>query len=107
MLKYLERDDNTILKIIAKWAPSHENHVEGYADFVAKRVDKSVDSFVEPTDLPNIILAMSDFEGAKGAYDINVVNRGIEIAKQSGYVIARLETIEENTSLYERYIESI
>lgn len=107
LLKYLERDDNTILKIIAKWAPSVENHVDGYAAFVAKRVDKSVDSFVEPTDLPAIILAMSDFEGAKGAYTLDVVHRGIEIAKQSGYVITRLETIESNTSLYERYIESI
>jgi len=104
LLKYLARDDNTIKKIISKWAPSFENHVDGYANFVAKRTDIDVDGFVEPTDLPNIMLAMSDFEGAKGAYNIDIVNRGIAIANQSSTVIARLQTIEDNTSLYERYL---
>ena len=105
LLKYLERDDNTIEKIVAKWAPAFENYVTNYAGYVAQKTGKDVDDFVEPTDLPAIMLAMSDFEGAKGAYDLAVINRGIEIAKQSGYVIARLERIEENTSLYERYIQ--
>lgn len=104
LLKYLARDDNTIKKIISKWAPSVENHVDGYANFIGQRTNKDVNSFVEPEDLPAIMLAMSDFEGAKGAYDIDVVNRGVAIAMKSGYVIARLETIEENTSLYERYL---
>lgn len=104
LLKYLEREDNTITKIVSKWAPAFENHVEGYSNFVAKRVDMDVDEFVEPSDLPKIMLAMSDFEGAKGAYDIDVVNRGIAIAKQSDFVIDRLAIIEENTSLIERYL---
>jgi hypothetical protein len=104
LLKYLERDDNTITKIISKWAPSVENHVEGYSSFVGKRTNKDVDSFVEPEDLPAIMLAMSDFEGAKGAYNIDIVNRGVAIARESNLVIARLEVIEENTSLYERWL---
>lgn len=104
LLKYLERDTNTIKNIVATWAPAFENHVDNYANFVSKRVDKDVDSFVEPTDLPNIILAMADFEGAKGAYDLSIVNRGIAMAHKEEYVLARLQRIEENTSFIERYL---
>lgn len=93
LLRYLEREDNTIKKIVAKWAPSFENHVDGYSSFVANRVNKGVDDYVTFDDLPAIILAMSDFEGAKGAYNIDIVNRGISIAIESGYVIARMERL--------------
>lgn len=103
LLKYLERDDNTITKIVSTWAPAFENHVDNYANFVSDRTGKDVDSFVEPEDLADIMLAMADFEGAKGAYTIDTVNRGIAIAKQTDYVIARLVRIEDNTSLLERY----
>ncbi|WP_435275706.1 hypothetical protein ACMAZF_01340 [Psychrobium sp. nBUS_13] len=104
LLRYLERDTNTINKIVATWAPAFENHVNNYANFVSNRTNIDVDSFVEPTDLPQIILAMADFEGAKGAYDISQVNQGIAIAHQAQYVIDRLAFIEENTSLIERYL---
>jgi len=96
LLKYLERNDNTIYKIVAKWAPSFENHVDNYSGYVARKTGKSVHEFVAPADLPAIILAMSDFEGAQGAYNLAIVNRGVEIAHRSGYVAARFDRLERN-----------
>jgi hypothetical protein len=98
LLKYLERNDNTIYKIVAKWAPSFENHVDTYSRYVAQETGKGVHDFVGPTDLPAIILAMSNFEGAKGAYDLAIVNRGVKIAHRSGYVAARFARLERNSS---------
>jgi len=96
LLKYLERNDNTIYKIVAKWAPSFENHVDTYSGYVAQKTGKGVHDFVAPADLPAIILAMSDFEGAQGAYNLAIVNRGVEIAHRSGYVAARFDRLERN-----------
>ena len=104
LLRYLEREDDTIEKIVAKWAPaSDNNHVEAYSDFVAQRVRKDVDDFITPADLPGIMLAMADFEGAKGAYDLEVVNRGILLAREADFVVARLERIDAQTTLFDRY----
>lgn len=94
LLRYLERGEDTILKIVATWAPaSDNNHVDKYSAFVAERVGKGVNDVILPGDLPGVMLAMADFEGAKGAYDLAVVEQGIALAMQADFVIARLDRL--------------
>ncbi|MDP2560121.1 structural protein [Psychrobium sp. 1_MG-2023] len=91
LLRYLERNDDTVIKIINKWAPaSDNNHVGNYSQFVAKRAQLDVKSRITVNELPQVILAMADFEGAQGAYSLSQVYLGVELAHQESFVQARL-----------------
>lgn len=94
LLKYLERGDDTILKIVSKWAPSVENHTDAYAAYIAKKMQRSIDALVLPDDLVVMMVHMANYEGAKGAYDdMAAAIAGVELAHESGYVVARLERL--------------
>jgi len=99
LLQYLERGDNTIQSIIAKWAPANtdeKNHTRNYIDYVARKIQLSPDEYVSPAMLPELMLHMSKFEGDNiGYFTIEQASRGVELAQQEGFVIARLSRLGE------------
>ena len=70
--------------IINHWAQSSEYHTENYIDFVHSRLGTSrawfFDDEIPLEKYPQLILAMADFEGAKGAFNLTQVQRGIAFA---------------------------
>jgi hypothetical protein len=93
LLQYLERGDNTIAAITAKWAPSTENHTDKYVDYLADKMELSPSAELLPTDLPLIMLHMANYEGAQGAFNYAQINEGIALANQESFVIARLNRL--------------
>ena len=79
---YNDRGNNTIHKIISKWAPPNENNTNGYMDKVAKW--SGVDMFKilhkngNKEDYIAIVAAMSRVENGIVA-DINEVRKGFEL----------------------------
>lgn len=76
---------DTVEGIINRWAPvEDDNHTENYIDFVHSRLGTSrsliFDDEIPLDKYPQLILAMADFEGAKGAYSIEQVKQGIALA---------------------------
>ena len=93
MLQYLERGDNTIQSIVAKWAPANtdeQNHTTAYIEYVADKMQMSPVEYVSPDMLPEMMLHMSVFEGSQGAFTIEQSIKGVELAKQADFVVARL-----------------
>lgn len=95
LLQYLERGDNTIQKIIAKWAPANtdeNNHTSNYIEFVASKMQLSPASTVFPDMLPRLMLHMSKFEGDSINYfTLEQAYQGVELAQNESFVIARLD----------------
>ena len=103
LLQYLERGDNTIEKIINKWAPSgtdEENHTSNYIDYVADKMQVSPLDYIAPSMLPRLMLAMSVFEGSNGAFSLGQAVGGAELAKKESFVIARLERLGSVGGVY-------
>ncbi|WP_189377759.1 hypothetical protein [Thalassotalea profundi] len=91
LLQYLERGDNTIDKIITKWAPaSDNNHTNNYINYVANELNISEFQELAPKDLPQLMLAMSVFEGGGDHFELHQVVSGIELAHKESFVVARL-----------------
>gem|GEM_PF-1736997 len=93
LLQYLERGDNTIQSIVAKWAPANtdeQNHTTAYIEYVADKMQMSPVEYVSPAMLPEMMLHMSVFEGSQGHFTIEQSIRGVELAKQADFVVARL-----------------
>jgi hypothetical protein len=94
LLQYLERGDNTIEKIVSKWAPvADNNHTGNYIDYLADKLDMSEFQELAPNDLPELMVAMSDFEGGQGRFTLQQAIGGIELANQESFVIARLNRL--------------
>ncbi|PCH95654.1 MAG: hypothetical protein COB83_08015 [Gammaproteobacteria bacterium] len=93
LLQYLEREDNTIQLIIAKWAPSSENNTGNYINYLAQKTELSPGAEILPTDLPLLMYHMANLEGAKGAFDYTQIKDGVELAEQESFVIARLNRL--------------
>ena len=97
LLQKLERGVNTVESIISVWAPSPKNssddHNEtaAYIEYVADKMNISEFQDITPNDLPEMMLAMADFEGAKGHFTIDQANGGMLLAKQELFVLNRLE----------------
>lgn len=103
LLKYLERGEDDLQKIINKWAPSgtdDKNHTDNYIDYIADKVELSPSETVTPDLLPEIMLHMSNFEGGKGHFTIEQAQQGEVLAKQENFVQSRLARIEENSSWF-------
>lgn len=94
LLQYLERGDNTIQSIIAKWAPANtdeQNHTTAYIEYVADKMQMSPVEYVSPDDLSEMMLYMAKFEGDNvGYFTARQSIRGVELAQQADFVIARL-----------------
>lgn len=96
LLQYLERGDNTIERIIAKWAPANteeNNHTDNYIDYVADKMQLLADEYISPLLLSELMLHMSVFEGSKGYFTLEQAQKGVELAQQESFVIARLNRL--------------
>jgi hypothetical protein len=103
LLKYLERGEDNLQKIINKWAPSgtdDRNHTDNYIDYIADKVQLSPSETVTHDLLPEIMLHMSNFEGGKGHFTIEQAQQGETLAKQENFVQSRLARIEENSGWF-------
>ncbi len=93
LLQYLERGDNTIQAITNKWAPSSENHTSKYIEYLANKMDLSPAVELLPTDLALLMYHMANYEGAQGAFNYAQINKGIALANQESFIIARLNRL--------------
>ena len=99
LLQYLERGNNTLNSIIETWAPplgdsgEFENHTQAYIDYITQQTGIRATEQVKLEQLPVIMLAMSEFEGSKGHWNIDDVMAGVELAEQADFVIARLNRL--------------
>jgi len=95
--QYLERGLNTVESIISTWAPSPEregddhNDTAEYIDYVADKLNISEFQEIGMNDLPELMLAMSNFEGAKGAFTLAQAQAGAVMANQESFIIARVD----------------
>lgn len=99
LLQYLERGDNTIQKIVSKWAPATENHTSAYINYIAEKLILSPAVTLLPTDLALLMLHMANYEGANGAFTIEQAQAGVELAKRSSFVVARLARLANNEAV--------
>ena len=95
--QYLEDGKNTVETIISTWAPSPKrigddhNDTAEYIEYVADKMNISEFQEIGINDLPELMLAMANFEGAKGYFTLEQAKAGAELAMQESYMIARLE----------------
>ena len=77
---------DTIDGIINRWAPSSENHTESYVAYIREKlgIQPKLINFWDDTvpmeRYPELILHMANFEGAKSAFNLTQVQRGIALA---------------------------
>lgn len=91
LLQYLERGDDTLMRIINKWAPaSDNNHVGNYTDYLSDKMGLSKDEVITPLELAPLMVHMANFEGAKGHFTLVQAIEGVELANKESFVIARL-----------------
>lgn len=78
----------TIDRIIKRWAPkkgkhngkTYVNHTENYIKFVSSRTGLNRHDVVPEHVYPELMLAMADFEGAKGAFNLSQAREGVALA---------------------------
>lgn len=76
--------DNTIRKVVSRWAPHSENPTDNYVQFVANQVGVSADQPIDITSdqfLPQIIAAMIQFENGEQPYSLSTILRGIQLER--------------------------
>lgn len=72
---------DTVAEIINRWAPSHENPTNVYAEFVAERLGVSVYDSIDVLDRrPELIAAMIQFENGQQPYSMATISQGIAMA---------------------------
>ena len=77
--KYIGQGNNTIRKIINKWAPPSENNTDGYISHVAGRSGISADTVLSPTDqdkLCRIAYAMAWVENGYAPASMSDIYQG-------------------------------
>ena len=95
--QYLENGKNTVESIVSTWAPSPKrdgddhNDTEEYIEYVADMMNISEFQEIGFNDLPELMLHMSNFEGAKGHFTLKQAKDGAALAMQEGFIIARLD----------------
>lgn len=81
----------TVSDIISRWAPiavsagDDHNETQAYIDYVLNRIDGlELFGLYEPSltleQYPELMLAMADFEGARGAFTIEQARAGVMLA---------------------------
>tara|TARA_B100002049_G_C16067014_1_gene370963 strand:- start:640 stop:1089 length:450 start_codon:yes stop_codon:yes gene_type:complete len=72
---------NTLSEIVERWAPAEDNnHTEAYINYLAEKLDKWTFTPVFESELPQLLFYMAEFEGAKGAFNMAQVEKGISLA---------------------------
>lgn len=78
----------TLETIINRWAPAngehdgqtYVNHTQSYIDYVGQRLGITSRDPIPDHLYPELMLAMADFEGAKGAFNLNQAREGVALA---------------------------
>lgn len=70
----------SISDIVNRWAPPNENDTDGYIDYIAEKLDKLTWTPVTDSEIPELLYWMAEKEGAKGAFTIEQIERGIALA---------------------------
>lgn len=78
----------TLETILNRWAPAngehngknYVNHTQNYIKYVGQRLGIASNEQVPEYLYPELMLAMSDFEGAKGAFNLNQAREGVALA---------------------------
>ncbi|KZX00939.1 hypothetical protein JL49_09000 [Pseudoalteromonas luteoviolacea] len=77
---------DTIEGIVSRWAPSNENHTDGYIAYIREKMGIRPDVFnmwddtVPMERYAELIYWMAEMEGAKGAFTMEQIERGIALA---------------------------
>jgi hypothetical protein len=79
---------DTLQTIINRWAPakgSHDgqtyvNHTQSYIKYVSERIGINPSDEIPAHIYPELMLAMADFEGAKGAFNLSQAREGVALA---------------------------
>lgn len=80
---------DTIEDLVNRWAPSHENDSEGYAEFVADRTGfglNEVLDFQDYRDVEPVLKAIIRFENGEQPYSQSTIDEGMKMA---GFVAPR------------------
>lgn len=105
---YLVQGNDTIRKVVSKYAPSSENDTSGYIDFVSKKLGISPDKKLAAGDIQALSLAM--FARETGASAANAIASGsasaAAVARQipSAKDVSSGSTIAHHTSSNETHI---
>lgn len=72
---------NTLSDIVKRWAPAEDNnHTDAYIAYLAEKLDKWTFTPVFDYEMPELLFYMAEFEGAKGAFTLAQVEKGIALA---------------------------
>ncbi len=83
LFKYIDRGDNTIEKMIRRWAPTTENPTESYIRYVCHKTGVARDYAITKYSrriLPKVIQAMCGFECAGFTPPLADVELGYDLA---------------------------
>ena len=72
---------HTIEDIIHRWAPSVENHTEGYIKRVCQDADIERDSKLRISEYPKVAWGMSIVEAGYAAFPLEVFEKGMKLAE--------------------------
>lgn len=67
----------SISDLIKKWSTTDQDE---YIDYLSNKLDKFSWTPVFESEIPELMLHMSNFEGAKGAFSLSQVQQGISLA---------------------------
>lgn len=78
----------TLETIINRWAPAngehngqtYVNHTQSYINYIGQRLGITSSDPIPDHLYPELMLAMADFEGAKGAFNLNQAREGVALA---------------------------
>lgn len=77
-------DIDSVLEIIERWAPPHENNTDAYSAFVARKLGRAVDDetvdVYDYATMRSLVLAIIYFENGSQPYDEATVNAGLRLA---------------------------
>ena len=67
--------------IVKRWAPAEDNnHTDAYIAYLAEKLDKWTFMPIFESEYPALLFYMAEFEGAKGAFTMAQVEKGILLA---------------------------
>lgn len=70
----------SVYSIVNRWAPSHENDTNNYANFVAKKIGVGVNETITLNKLPQLIAAMIKMENGVQPYSMSLINKAVSLA---------------------------
>lgn len=72
----------SINAIIKRFAPKSENDTNAYVDYLTEKLNKLSWTPVWESEMPDLLFWMAEYEGAKGAFTMEQVLKGIQLANE-------------------------